>query len=106
MSTRGEEDLPRSMAEREFVRELCIVTVSLDKVERVSRNRHWWNFGERYELARFTVKLIPGYADLRFQFFSGGRLVNREDDRITVNWGNGGRAQSLTSVDELDRPYV
>ena len=106
MSTREAEDLPRSMAEQESVREICLVTVSLDRVERVVRNHHWWNLGERYELAHFILKLVPGYADLKIQVMSGRRLVNSEADRIQVEWRTGPRPHSIKSVDGLDRPYV
>lgn len=106
MSTREPEDLPQSMAERESVREICLVHISLEKVDKVLRNHHWWNFGERYELAHFRLRLIPGHADLRIQMMSGGSLVNNEADRIQVEWQASTRTHSLRSIDELDRPYV
>jgi hypothetical protein len=104
VSTRPADALPKSMAEKDYVRSLCIVSVSLNQVHTIVRNKHWWNFGERYELADFVVKLIPGHADLQFRLFSGGRLVNGEDDHVKVDWSNGGaRCQSLTRMDELDQ---
>lgn len=106
MSTRDEDPLPRSMADSEFVRHLCNVKVDLDKVERVRRNHHWWNFGEQYDLAQFRVKLVPGFADLKFRFFNKWNLNSIGEDRITVKWGSGIRTQSLTSIEDLDKPYL
>ncbi|KIW32228.1 uncharacterized protein PV07_03788 [Cladophialophora immunda] len=103
VSTRPADALPKSMAERDHVRTLCTVSVNLHLVERLVRNKHWWNFGERYELAHFRVKLIPGHADLKFRLISGGRLVNSEDDQVKVDWSSGSHRQSTTSNDDLDQ---
>jgi len=95
-----------SMAERDLVRDLCVISVDLSRVtERVVYNKHWWNFGRRYELAHFLVKLIPGHADLKFRLLNGKHLLNSEEDRVEVTWG-AARVQSLQSIDELDRLYT
>ncbi|KAH0844994.1 hypothetical protein Z517_00879 [Fonsecaea pedrosoi CBS 271.37] len=104
VSTRPIDALPQSMAEKDHVRTLCTVTVDLKLVDRHVRNKHWWNFGERYELAHFRLRLIPGSFDLKFRLLSGGRLVNSEDDQVKVDWSGGGsHRQSTTSNDDLDQ---
>jgi len=105
MSTEPAENLPKSMAERDLVRDLCIISVDLSQVDRVVvHNKHWWNFGRRYTLAYFSVKLIPGHADLKLQFLSGGKLLNSGEDRFEVTWG-AARAQSV-NMNELDQLYA
>lgn len=106
LSTEQAESLPKSMAEKDLVRHLCFVSVDVEGVHRVVRNKHWWNFGERYELGSLVVKLIPGHADLRFRLLSAGRLLNSEEDRVEVNWGVSGRPASVSSADELDQMYL
>jgi hypothetical protein len=93
------------MTERDLVRDLCIISVDLSRVDRlVVHNKHWWNFGRRYTLAHFSVKLIPGHADLKFQFLNGGKLLNSEEDRVEVTWG-AARVQSV-NMDELNQLYA
>ncbi|KAI1611880.1 hypothetical protein EDD37DRAFT_651436 [Exophiala viscosa] len=100
------ESLPKSMAEQDRVRDLCTVSVDLDRVEKIRRNKHWWNLGESYELAHLEVQLIPGHTDLDFRVFSGGRLVNSEDKNVRVDWSVGGHRQSYSSPNMLDQPWA
>lgn len=106
MSTCDVDDLPQSMAERETVREVCLISVNLAKVNKVVRNHHWWNSGPRYELAKFEVILVPGYADLKVILMSGNRVVNDDTDLIEVEWQTGMRAKLPGNLDAFDRPYV
>lgn len=93
------------MAERDLVKTLCIVSANLQHVDRVICNKHWWNFGQRYELATLQIELVPGHADLKIRLLNGRRLVNNEEDHVEVSWDTA-RVQSLTSIDELDQIYV
>ena len=106
LSTEPEDQLPKSMASKDLIREVCVITVNIESTERVVRNKHWWNLGERYELARFMIKLIPGYADLSFQLLSGGRVLNSEADKVEVNWGVAASPRLISNGDELDQLYT
>lgn len=101
-------ELPRSMAERDGAREVCKVLVDLAKVHTEVRNHHWWNMGERYELARFEIILTPGPANLKVELLSGEQLVNKEEKPVElhVEWQTGTRAVSVGSMADLDRPYL
>lgn len=94
------------MAERALVRTLCVVTANIERVERVVRNRHWWNFGERYELAKLEAKLCPGYADLKIQLLSNGKQLNREDDKVDVRWAMATTSPLLQGDGELEQPFA
>lgn len=69
------------------VRTLCIVEADLRFIDRVAKNAHWWQFGQKYELAEFDLRLIAGAADLKFQLWNNGRLVTGHNERVAVDWG-------------------
>lgn len=69
------------------VRTLCIVEADLRFIDKVAKNAHWWQLGEKYELAEFDLRLIAGAADLKFQLWNNGRLVTGHNERVAVDWG-------------------
>ena len=105
LSTAPRGHLPPSVAQENDVRTLCIVEAMLDNVSRKLKNHHWWNFGVRYELAVFDIKLIPGPADLRFQLWNDNRLVNSDNDSIEVQWEAAVRESSIPELEELNNPH-
>lgn len=105
VSTEATERLPQCMAEKDLVKTLCVISVDIRRVQKKVRNRHWWNFGERYEIAQLVVKLIPGFADLQFRLISGGNLLNSEEDKVEVAWSAGARPASIWDADDLGQPY-
>ena len=96
------DELPQSMAEQDRVRSLCTVSVDLSKMEKVRQNQHWWNLKESYELAHLDVQLIPGHTDLKFRIFSGGKLVNNEDDHVKVSWSAAGHREAYDGPSMLE----
>ena len=103
MSTLPREQLPSSIAGGN-VKNLCIIEARLDNVSRTVRNHHWWNFGTRYELAVFDVRLIPGSADLKFQLLNNNRLINDEQDSVEVTWEAAGNRFS-PDLNEMDHMF-
>ena len=83
-------------------RTLCIVEADLQHVKRTIHNDHWWNLGKRYELADFEVKIIPGSADLKFQLWNNGMLVNSPEDSIEVKWD--APTMAVGDIAHLDYP--
>jgi hypothetical protein len=105
-SQKETHSLLQSMAERDALWDVCVVTIDLNRMHRLVSNNHWWKFVERFELVRFVLKLIPGFADLQIRLTSGRRLMNGENDRFQVEWHSRTRPPSLRSFKELDRPCV
>jgi hypothetical protein len=105
ISTDEDGVLPRNMAERDRVKTICVIEARLDNVTRIVKNRHWWNSGERYELAFFEIQLIPESTSLKFRLLSDGKLLNSEQDKVTVTWDTA-RVQSMSSLDPLDQMYL
>ena len=105
LSTAPRGTLPPSIASENDVKTLCIVEAMLDNVSRKVKNHHWWNFGVRYELALFDIKLVPGPADLKFQLWNDNRLVNSDDDGIEVRWDAVVRDLSIPELDELNNTH-
>jgi hypothetical protein len=102
LSTAPRGRLPPSVAKENDVKTLCIVEAMLSNVSRKVKNRHWWNFGVRYELALFDIKLIPGPADLKFQLWNDNKLINSDDDSIEVKWDAAVRNLSIPELEELN----
>jgi hypothetical protein len=100
----GEEcdNLPKSIP-NENAKDLCIVEASLERVQKVVKNDHWWSLGKRYHLAEFEVRVIPGSADLKFELSNMGRLVNTQNDTVQVDWDP--PRGSVGSIDHLNRPF-
>ena len=105
LSTAPRDRLPPSVAKENNVRTLCIVEAMLDNVSRKVKNHHWWNFGMRYELALFEIRLIPGPADLKFQLWNDNKLVNSSDDSIEVRWGAAVRDLSIPELQDLNATH-
>ena len=58
-----------------------------DVVDIKLKNRHWYNFGEKYYRCRFDVRVILGAADLRFQLESRNRkILSGGHEAINVTW--------------------
>ena len=88
LSTEKKEHLPNDLTSQN-VRTLCIVEADLRFIDRISKNAHWWQLGQKYELAEFDLRLIAGSADLRFQLWNHGRLITGENESVAVDWGSG-----------------
>lgn len=88
ISTAGRDSLPTNLTAN-TVRTLCIVEADLRFIDRITKNGHWWQLGQRYELAEFDLKLIAGSADLKFQLWNNGKLVTGHNESISVDWGLG-----------------
>jgi hypothetical protein len=51
------------------------------------KNRHWWQIGRtRYKRADFTLKVLIGAADLKFQIWGKNALLSKDHDDIIVQW--------------------
>src|SRR5947209_4573352 len=85
ISTERREHLPTDLTGTK-VKTLCIVEADLRYVDRITKNGHWWQLGQRYELVEFDLRLIAGSADLRFQLWSNGRLISDGNASIGVEW--------------------
>lgn len=86
ISTNPRERLPRSM-KQDGAKRLCEFESVLDGVDLKLKNRHWYNFGEKYLRAQFDVKVVLGAADLKFQLWSkGGRVCSKDHETIEVKW--------------------
>lgn len=99
ISTERRENLPSDLSSKS-VKTLCIVEADLRYIDRIAKNGHWWQLGQRYELAEFDLKLVPGSADLRFQLWNHGRLVTGDKDSVAVDWGSG--APPLPQQEQFD----
>lgn len=97
LSTEKKEYLPNDLTSK-TVKTLCIVEADLRFIDRISKNAHWWQLGQKYELAEFDLRLIAGSADLRFQLWHHGRLITAENESVAVDWGSG--APVLDQKDE------
>lgn len=71
ISTALRDRLPQDLTS-DNVRTLCIVEADLRHIERITKNGHWWQLGQKYELAEFDLRLVAGSADLRFQLWNHG----------------------------------
>ena len=85
MSTVPASQLPTTLSHR-GVRSLCSVQADISQTKRIVKNGHWWNFSRRYELTVLDVKILPGSADLKFELWNEGRLLNGENDKVEVKW--------------------
>lgn len=88
ISTERREHLPTDFSSKN-VRTLCIVEADLRFIDRITKNGHWWQLGQKYELAEFDLKLIAGSADLKFQLWNKGRLVTGQNESVAVDWALG-----------------
>ena len=88
MSTLPRNQLPGSL-NQEGVQVLCEVESNLrdSAVERKLKNRHWWNYREKYLRVQFDVNVIIGAADLQFQLQSRDkRVLSVGHSAIRVDW--------------------
>lgn len=81
--------------------ELCIVKSDLKEVaeqELELKNKRCWQ-GKRYYLALFTIRVIVGPADLKFELWFKGRRYNRSHDSIKIQWDAAGASARPPSID-------
>ncbi|KAI9801059.1 MAG: hypothetical protein M1833_002927 [Piccolia ochrophora] len=51
----------------------------------IEKNKHFWNFGKHYKQINYSIKVIVGPADLRFELWFDGRKFSK-DQAIKVDW--------------------
>ncbi|TLD35794.1 hypothetical protein E2P81_ATG02097 [Venturia nashicola] len=70
------------------VKILCEVKSDLSTVDETKfkvKNRHWWNFKEKYMRVDYLIKVVVGPADLQFQLWFDGQML-KLGDPIQVKW--------------------
>lgn len=77
ISTAPRERLPQDLSS-ENVKTLCIVEADLRHIERITKNGHWWQLGQKYQLAEFDLRLLAGSADLKFQLWNHGMFLKKK----------------------------
>lgn len=77
--------LPRSM-KWEGTKPVCVVESIIDGADLKLKNRHWYNFGKQYIRADFTLKIIIGPADMKFQLWGRNKQISRDHEQIAVQW--------------------
>lgn len=85
LSTEKRDRLPTDLTSK-MVKTLCIVEADLRFIDRITKNGHWWQFGQKYELAEFDLRLIAGSADLKFQLWNHGKLITGQNESVAVDW--------------------
>jgi len=81
---------------------LCTVQSNLAEVgqgEFKVKNKRCWQ-GKKYYLATFTVRVIIGPADLRFELWFKGVRYNRSHEPIAVEWDHAGANARPPTRDE------
>jgi len=81
--------------------ELCTVRANLQEVhenEFELKNKRCWQ-GRRYYNARFTIRVLVGPADLRFELWFKGMKYNRSHDPVQIEWDAAGAGARPVSRD-------
>ncbi|RDW63374.1 hypothetical protein BP6252_10919 [Coleophoma cylindrospora] len=99
------ELLPRSMKQPGATR-LCKIQSDLKEVldkELKLKNKHFWQGGQRYHLAAFTIRVTIAPADLKFELWFKGKKYNRSHDPVTVEWDPvGASVKPKPIIDDAD----
>ena len=84
------EELPSTLSQdKDEARVICRIESLLNGalIDIKLKNRHWYNFGEKYYRCRFVVRVILGAADLRFQLESKNKKVlSGNHEAISITW--------------------
>jgi hypothetical protein len=91
MSHNDRESLPRMMKQAGAVK-LCVVKSDLKEVserEFELKNKRCWQ-GPTYYIAIFTLRVIVGPVDLKFELWFRGTKYNRNHDPVKIEWDQAG----------------
>jgi hypothetical protein len=91
MSHNDRESLPRMMKQAGAVK-LCVVKSDLKEVnerEFELKNKRCWQ-GPTYYIATFTLRVIVGPADLKFELWFKGMKYNRNHEPVKIQWDQAG----------------
>ena len=87
MSTMHPEDLPASLR-HDGVSKVCQVEAKIDVKNMKVKKRHTIGKTSQWYLADFDIRVLVGFADLKFQISSrdGRNVYSREHTEIEVDW--------------------
>ena len=84
---------------------LCVVHSDVKELRESDfdlKNKRCWQ-GKRYYLVEFTVRVIIGPADLKFELYFKGVKYNRSHDPIKIEWDSGATVRPPTPTKSNSR---